>query len=124
MRVGVLHGGLELEVEKLAVPPSQRLEIVDHNSEMHSTPSHHASPAAHSYSKNHPFAPTPALSMSSSPLDSPVSSARSSPPPQTPELASTDVSGNGLARRFGFPANKTGSDDVEELKLDDGGVDA
>jgi len=87
MRVGVLHGGLELECEKpQAVPPSQRLQIIS---------AHQTYPTTTTYSsaaKRH-FVDTPALSASSSPLDSPVSSARSSPPPQTPEMNATPVSG-------------------------------
>ncbi|KAG9003547.1 hypothetical protein FRB94_003067 [Tulasnella sp. JGI-2019a] len=123
MRVGVLHGGLELEADKLnlqAVPPSQRLQVIDRVDVL----KHNGTSSASStgYTPRNHFAATPALSHTSSPLDSPVSSARSSPPPQTPETHAVDVSGNGLSRRLGYPVDKNSSADVEELKLDDGVV--
>jgi len=104
MRVGVLHGGLELEADKVqAVPPSQRLQIVEATSVDAVRPVFN--PAA-TYSH---FAATPALSPFGSPLDSPVSSARSSPPPQTPPTMAVTPTRT--------PA-KGSSEDVEELKLD------
>ncbi|KAG8947466.1 hypothetical protein FRC00_009110 [Tulasnella sp. 408] len=106
MRVGVLHGGLELEADKiLAVPPSQRLQIV----EAYSPDAIVHAPSSYGTTKSH-FAATPALSASSSPLDSPVSSARSSPPPQTPPMLASPSR----------PAAVSGksTDEIEVLKLD------
>jgi len=75
MRVGVLHGGLELEADKeKATPPSQKLYVVQK----------YATPKPRPSKPRHHYAATPVLSPTTSPLDSPVSSARSSPPPQTP----------------------------------------
>lgn len=106
MRVGVLHGGLELEVDKLkAIPPSQKLQILE-NQSVESIPHYTGARTAPS----HPFAATPVLSPTTSPLDSPVSSARSSPPPQTPEMNATPTS---TAR-----ASKGGVEDIDVLKLD------
>ncbi|KAG8905501.1 hypothetical protein FRB99_008846 [Tulasnella sp. 403] len=107
MRVGVLHGGLELEADKVkAIPPSQKLVIIDAadstNSPLPSTASY---PTSYSTDRRH-FAATPALSATSSPLDSPISSARSSPPPQTPEM---------LPRAA--VVSKGGNEDVDLLKL-------
>ncbi|KAG8961516.1 hypothetical protein FRC00_012036 [Tulasnella sp. 408] len=106
MRVGVLHGGFELEADKIrAIPPSQRLQIVETHSPGTITPTR----SLHGVT-NHHFAATPTLSVTSSPLDSPISSACSSPPPQTPPTLGTPSE----------PINVPGKDtsEIEALSLD------
>jgi stearoyl-CoA desaturase (delta-9 desaturase) len=107
MRVGVLHGGLELESEKeKATPPSQKLVIVEPFPK--STDANVAFPTASSSSalRQHRYAATPVLT----PSDSPVSSARSSPPPETPGSESPTLAPSGSLKA-------DGTDDVSMLGL-------
>jgi len=117
MRVGVLRGGLELEADRLAakaIPPSQKLQIVESQSSSSSSSFAPLSRTTSFLDKRH-FAATPALSPTHSPLDSPTSSARSSPPPRTPELV---PAGSGSGSGSGTTMKEKPREELDLFKLE------